>query len=75
MATITIKPELREFLEKEGVLEKFIENVINYCIQYGYNERRVNSIMSAFFWDDTKQGYYYWENIDSKWRLYLKQTE
>ena len=27
MATITIKKELQDFLEKEGILEAFIENV------------------------------------------------
>ena len=67
MATITIKPDLREFLEKEGVLEKFIENVEADCVKKEIEERRITNIMGAFTWGNTEQGIDYWYGVFRKY--------
>lgn len=67
MATITIKAELKEFLEKEGVLEKFIENVERDCEEREIEERRITNIMGAFTWRSTKQGFDYWDGVSRKY--------
>ena len=67
MATITIKQELREFLEKEGVLEKFIENVERDCVEREIEERRITNIVGAFTWRNTNQGFDYWYGVFRKY--------
>lgn len=67
MAKITIKPELREFLEKEGLLESFIENVKEDCVKREIEERRITNIMGAFTWGNTGQGVDYWSGVFRKY--------
>ena len=30
-------------------------------------------IMNSFLWIDTLEGHYFWEDLDTKWRMLLKQ--
>ena len=58
MATITIRKELQDFLEKEGVLEAFIENVkrnrkgIKLLI-----ECKISGLNTAFVWSEPKKSW------------------
>ena len=71
MATITIRKELQDFLEKEGILEAFIENAkrnrkgIKLLIEW-----EISGLKTAFVWSETKEWWNYWNNINNKWGDY-----
>ena len=77
MATITISKELQEFLEKEGVLESFLNNVEFDSKYYGAKVKRpVKDISSAFIWGNSErkgEGYDYWYLIHNKWSNYKEK--
>ena len=73
MATITIKKELQDFLEKEGILEAFIENMARDYIKWGITQEsneEEEDIETAFIFDETTQGHEYWKGISNKWDNY-----
>lgn len=76
MAIITIRKELQDFLEKEGVLESFIENAKEYATRFNIEgERYIDDVMYAFMWEHTKRGYRYWSKICGKWYTYRIENE
>ena len=73
MATITIKQELIDFLEKEGILEAFMENVKRDYVKWGITQEsneEEKDIETAFIFDETEQGHKYWKGISNKWDNY-----
>jgi hypothetical protein len=65
---MNIKKTLKEFLENKGILDIYIENVTTQD-----NKINVNYINKAFFWEETPQGYSYWENINEEYNNLLKK--
>ena len=55
MAIITIRKELKDFLEKEGILESFIENVKKEKVHRGCEQININGINTAFRWRLTEK--------------------
>ena len=63
-----ISPELLEFLKEKGVFEDFMSN---------YNDNRnaewrkywayLDGITCAFDWEDTPQGWDYWNDLDDEY--------
>ena len=71
MAIITIRKELKDFLEKEGVLEAFIDNVKRHWKSPNNREElMIKGINMAFVWSWTKEGLDYWNDINNKWGDY-----
>ena len=73
MATITIRKELQDFLEKEGILDVFIENVTRDYVKWGVTQEsneEEEDVDTAFIFDETEQGYKYWKGISDKWDNY-----
>ena len=71
MATITIRKELQDFLEKEGILESFIENVKrNRKGIKLLTDWKISGLKTAFVWSETKEGWDYWNHINNKWGDY-----
>ena len=73
MATITIKQELIDFLEKEGILEAFMENMKRDYVKWGITQEsndEEKDIETAFIFDETEQGHKYWKGISNKWDNY-----
>ena len=57
MAIITIRKELKDFLEKEGVLEAFIDNVKRHWKSPNNREElMIKGINMAFVWSWTMSG-------------------
>ena len=77
MATITIRKELQYFLEKEGILESFLDNVEFDSKYYGAKvKRHAKDISSAFIWGNSErkgEGYDYWYSIHNKWSNYKEE--
>ena len=66
-----IDPELLKFLKKKGAYEEFM---MNYNGGDGIDWRKeldinyVIKIDDAFFWDNTPQGWDYWNNLDNEYK-------
>lgn len=67
------------FLKKKGCYEAFKENYYlmeeklpdyhdNLSIEEFLDAEMYDVIMFSFDWDDSKEGYYYWNKIDDDWR-------
>jgi hypothetical protein len=65
------------FLHEEGVYKEYRENLYVNCLQkkkdsiYLRIERMKQHgsyISSAFVWDETPQGHWFWSAINNKWR-------
>ena len=77
MATITIRKELKDFLEKEGVLESFIENVKNEKTFRNDDDILIINVNTAFRWRLTEkkgEGGNYWSEINNKWNIYKREN-
>jgi len=58
-------------------LERYIlNNVGQYILNYFIRNRRSpdRDIMSAFTWDESPQGYLFWNNLHDNWERLPKQT-
>lgn len=69
--------DLLEFLEAEGVTEKFINAIHNDIfgdsVTQGYFEEdeNIDYIAVGFLWRASKEGQDFWDNINNKWQEYL----
>lgn len=71
MAKITIRKELQDFLENEGILDVFIENVKRNRENIKLlTDWKITGINTAFVWSETKEWWDYWNNINNKWGDY-----
>jgi hypothetical protein len=63
-----INPELKKFLKKEGVYEKFVANVDEYWSKIKtINKRPFDTIIDAFLWYKTPEGFEFWKDLDDKY--------
>jgi hypothetical protein len=68
---INIEPKLLEFLKEKGVLKEFM---INYNGKSGVawrkrlNASNISIIDWAFDWEDTPQGWEYWNDLDKEYQ-------
>jgi hypothetical protein len=65
-----------DFLEENGVLDKFVNNFYKFGDGYTLNyyliineEYKEDYIDSAFSWIKTPEGFDFWVDIDYKWRI------
>ena len=71
------KNPLMDFLAREGILDTFINNLQGRAGKIPtkdlkeFKDKR-NAIDRALIWSATQEGHEFWENIDSKWRDYLR---
>ena len=63
MENVKITDELRQFLIDNECLDKFIKNVATYN-----KEAAIESIQEAFVWDEAREGFYFWSDIDYKFK-------
>lgn len=69
--------DLLEFLEAEGVTDKFIKNIKSGALNEGITEEYFEEdeeefyIGYSFIWSDTEEGLEFWNNIDEKWKEYI----
>ena len=67
MEKYKINPELKKFLKKEGVYEKFVANVDEYWSKFNtINKCAFETIIDAFLWRQTPEGHDFWKNLDDK---------
>lgn len=69
--------DLLEFLEAEGITDKFINAIHNDILgdnvtqDYFEEDDNRDYIAYTFAWSTTKEGWYFWNNINNKWQEYL----
>ena len=64
---VNIQNEFNKFLEEEGVdVGMYYENVLN-AKSLPFFERPNMFLESAFVWESTKEGAFYWGEINAKW--------
>ena len=75
-----IKAEFFEFLRENDCASKFCvnraiirkeERILTFINRVPSNEW----MLAAFAWDNTPQGYKYWENVNFKWAHRLRAIE
>ena len=64
--------QFKDFLTKEGCLDKFITNTetLNYTKtleELTETNNPANYVMGAFAWDESPEGGEFWEDINAKW--------
>ncbi len=75
--------KLLEFLREKNVYDKFLNNInheslINHIIKIrkergeGYEQFLITS---AFWWDESREGFMFWNKIDDTWRQYLQRPK
>jgi len=75
------RKEFFDFLYKREVLKDYLENIKNGCREEkGFSEFQKNChkqkyIGDAFRWEETIQGYYFWQKIDREWFKYLQKPQ
>jgi hypothetical protein len=71
-----------QFLISENILLKFIQefrmDTTNFIHAEQWIERRGRyspdiAVYFAFDWENTQDGYDYWENIALKWKLFMQE--
>lgn len=79
--TNTKKQEFIHFLKENNAYEKYIHNFNNQkgritkgCVFLSDSDNITKGksfVTGAFFWDQTKEGYSFWFDINKKWRSIL----
>lgn len=57
------------FLKEQGALESYFDSEIDSDV---FEESYIWWVSSGFVWDDTLQGWNYWDNIYTKWEELCK---
>lgn len=64
--------KFREFLKKEGALEKYLYNfnhdAFRFVLSYELRKNSYFLIVRAFVWQETPEGVGYWRRLDDMWR-------
>jgi len=69
-----MKEKFLQFLKDNGALEKFKDNLDYPFAKYLRNHLGRSIISTAFSWDYSKEGWRYWNDIDTKWRAICKSN-
>ena len=77
--------KFKEFLDKNGVLDKYIHNFLNNS-NIGFYGRKTDKIAKVldrmffldyiayvFLWENTDEGFDFWNSLNKKWRNYIKK--
>ena len=73
--------EFVRFLYHEHILKQFVANYYD-CIKKHYSIREKNYLKNshymlfvydAFFWPTTKEGTYFWREINHKWTVHISK--
>jgi len=80
-------PNLKEFLQKNGVFEKFCENLKRnpnphisdfdeFIKDQKIDGNKSDGGLFAFVWAETPkdEGFHFWNEIDSRWQKYYYRT-
>ena len=73
--------EFTRFLIHEHVINQYVSNykkINNVYRDYGYfhNTLLYNDFLRcSFIWNDSKEGYWFWHDINIKWVFYLKNVQ
>jgi uncharacterized circularly permuted ATP-grasp superfamily protein len=59
--------KFENFLKREGVFEKYLENLYEQDEQLTEFEYPSEYVSAAFVWTDTNEGHNFWSDIDTKW--------
>ena len=64
--------QFKDFLTKEGCLDKFITNTetLDYTQtleELAETNNPADYVLDAFCWDDSPEGGEFWEDINAKW--------
>ena len=79
-------PEFFRFLKERGVYDKWMKNRHEYMLKYHDEfdvvcetdyliipqEDFLISYYASFSWDETPEGFWFWEDLDEKWHTSLK---
>ena len=77
-----MKEKFIQFLKDNGALEKFEANIKDEKCQFSRRYLSIDEIIEAhdkegldvnvwsnvFWWDDSPEGWDYWNDLDNKWR-------
>lgn len=73
---------LLQFLIKKGVLHEFVTNCVNYYYTLSYGDRKdyddyrmYESTIESFDWSTTKEGGFFWNDVDLRYRDYLRDNK
>ena len=69
-----MKEKFIQFLKDNGALEKFKDNCDFPFAKYLKNHLNCGIISHAFSWDNSEEGWRYWNDIDNKWRRICKSN-
>lgn len=79
---VTMPYKLIHFLIKEKCYSQFISNMIDYVTKWDIHPIHMvrflqseNAISHAFTWRHTKENFSYWENIQRKYKFFIKNHE
>lgn len=72
-----IKKEFVRFLKENNAYMKYRINLKNYCMNnsdfFHLPKTSGNKLLGyAFFWDETKEGYTFWKELNNKWQRKCK---
>lgn len=71
MGTIKINKNLQNFLNQEGVLRRFEENVKKQAFNIKREEEEIEDISEAFNWSASEEGHTFWRGIHRKYMDYV----
>ena len=71
MGTIKINKSLQNFLNKEGVLKRFEENVKKQAFNIKREKEEIEDISEAFNWSTSEEGHTFWSGIYRKYMDYV----
>ncbi len=71
---LNILYQFKDFLEEQGALKAYLANFKEKpykCTFY----LPMDFIICSFYWRDTKEGFYYWDNLALKWDQVRPKTK
>ena len=72
--------EFTRFLIHEHVFNQYLKNYKKRDNVYRANgypyftPKRKDFLRCSFIWNESKEGYWYWHDINTKWNFYLKNV-
>ena len=80
MKKVNYRELFKQWLKKKGIYDSYTANIKNYSNKWsdasdffdtmdkGFGRSWGWAIISAFRWGDTKEGMYYWKEMQCQWR-------
>lgn len=69
------EPLVKQFLEKKKLWNKYWKYVKKFKGEEDYEQFKdtIYAIDSCFFWDDTEEQFYFWENINKRYKAWFRK--